>query len=309
MSDSIVLGVDGGASKTVCVVLNRDRQVVGEGRSGSSNPHSVGEAVARANLHAAIATALQRAGRQAEAVSAICAGLAGIDRPDERALVLGWLADQLPGAQAEVHNDALVALASGTGGDFYGVVVISGTGMIVYGVNRAGERRRAGGWGALLDAHGSGYAMGIAALQRVARAADGIDPPTALAKALLDHLGLGAAQQLIPWVYADLTWARFAELAPVVVRCAEAGDEAAVAIIAETGAALAAAVAAVVHGLGLTEERFPLVLAGGNLQHTSVRSALERHLDGAMPNATMIIPTVSPAVGAALRALRLQALV
>jgi N-acetylglucosamine kinase-like BadF-type ATPase len=304
MNDRIVLGVDGGGTKTVCVALDSNRQIVGEGRSGSSNPHSVGEAVAQANLCAAIDAALRSAGRLP--VAAVCAGLSGVDRPAERALVTGWLAGLLPAAAVEVHNDALVALASGTDGEFFGVVVISGTGMIVYGVNRAGERRRAGGWGALLDAHGSGYAMGVAALQRVARAADGIDPPTALSAALLGHLGLAEAQQLIPWAYADLTWARFADLAPLVVRCAEAGDGAAVAIIEETGAALATAVGAVVRGLGLAGQPFPLVLAGGNLQHAAVRSALERHLSGVAPRATVVSPTLSPAVGAALRALRLH---
>jgi N-acetylglucosamine kinase-like BadF-type ATPase len=306
MSDPIVLGVDGGATKTVCVALNNDRQVVGEGRSGSSNPHSVGEEVARSNLRAAIDGALESANRPAAAVAAICAGVAGIDRPGERTLVTGWLADVLPTAKVEVQNDALVALASGTGGEFFGVVAISGTGMIVYGVNRAGTRRRAGGWGALLDAHGSGYAMGIAALQRVARAADGIDPPTTLTDGLLSQLALSAPQQLIPWAYADLTWARFADLAPVVVHCAETGDEAAVAIIEQTAAALAAAVTAVVRGLQLDEGSFPLVLAGGNLQHASIRARLVRHLSGVAPHATVVTPAVSPAVGAALRALHLH---
>ncbi|RIK34829.1 MAG: hypothetical protein DCC55_32165 [Chloroflexi bacterium] len=103
MTDSIVLGVDGGASKTVCVVMDRNRQLLGEGRSESSNPHSVGEGIARSNLYRAIDAALQSAGCRAEEVSAVCAGLAGIDRPAERTLerkftTMRWW--RLPAARA-----------------------------------------------------------------------------------------------------------------------------------------------------------------------------------------------------------------
>jgi N-acetylglucosamine kinase-like BadF-type ATPase len=301
MSHRIVLGVDGGATKTLCLALDRDRRVLGEGRAGASNRNSVGDGAARANLAAAIAGALGEAGRTAEDVDAICVGMAGVDRPAERAAVATWLAELLPGALAEIENDALIALAGASDGDLFGVVVVSGTGMIVYGVNRAGERRRAGGWGALIDLHGSGYAMGVAALRAMARAADGIDAPTLLTGAILRHLQLTEIGQLIPWVYVDLTWARFAELAPVVVMCADSGDVAAQSIVNQTAHGLAEAVAPVVRGLGLSDEPFPLVLAGGNLRPGPVYAQLTEQIRLAWPQAD-IVAAGPPALGAALRA-------
>ena len=100
----------------------------------------------------------------------------------------GWR-ELLPDVPALIHNDAVIALASGTGGQLYGVVLISGTGMIAMGFNRAGERRRAGGWGALLGDGGSGYAIGAAVLRAVTWAADGRGPATSLTSATLASAG------------------------------------------------------------------------------------------------------------------------
>jgi N-acetylglucosamine kinase-like BadF-type ATPase len=305
MHQSLILGVDGGGTKTHCVALNPQREIVGEGWSGSSNRHSVGEATARANLAAAIQSALQASGCGAEAVAGVGVGMAGVDRPGERAMVTAWLQASFPGVPTVIENDALVALAGGAG-ELFGVVVISGTGMIVYGVNRQGQRRRAGGWGALIDAHGSGYAVGLAGLRAIARAADLLDPPTALTAALLQRLELNEPSQIIPWLYGDLSWARVAELAPLVVECAIAGDRTAQRIVDQTTAALAEAVVPVVHSLNLQNAPFPLVLAGGLLQMNLIRTGVVERIHAQVSMAELVESTAPPAVGAALLVLGQQ---
>jgi N-acetylglucosamine kinase-like BadF-type ATPase len=146
--------------------------------------------------------------------------------------------------------------------------------------------------------------MGIAALQAISRAADQIGPPTALQTVILHHLGLPQPQALIAWTYSDLSWARFAELAPLVVQCAKAQDAVALQIVEETALGLAAAVEAVIRRLDFQAEAFPLVLAGGNLQPGLLRDQLYRHLDKLVPQAHIISPNVEPAVGAAWLALK-----
>jgi len=304
MIQEIVLGVDGGGSKTSCVAIDRQGNLVGEGRAASSNRNSVGEDLARANLYQAITEALQQAGGQPAAVIAICLGMAGVDRAPERILVTGWVAQWLPGVPLLLHNDALIALAAGTAGHLYGIVVISGTGMIVYGVNGAGKQQRAGGWGALLGDRGSGYALAIAALTAIANAADKLGPPTALQPRILEHLGLATPQALIGWTYGDVTWSRFAALAPLVVQCAAEADPVARQIIEQAAVDLAAAVVAVVQGLGMANETFPLVLAGGNLRPGLLSDRLCAHLTQLVPQANLIHPQIEPALGAALLALK-----
>ena len=92
-------------------------------------------------LHAVIDQAV---GERAILPSAVCLGVAGVDRPEAiapvRAIVrrLGFRSHTL------VVNDALIALTAGVG-DAPGVVLISGTGSIAYGVNHGGVAARAGG--------------------------------------------------------------------------------------------------------------------------------------------------------------------
>jgi N-acetylglucosamine kinase-like BadF-type ATPase len=300
----ITLGIDGGGTKTVCVVLDAAQTVIGTGRAGSTNRNSVGDAMARANLREAIQGALQAAGGRVQAVAGICLGMAGIDRGGEQAVVAGWVTELLPGVQPLIYNDALVALASGTDGDLYGVVVISGTGTIAYGVDRTGQRRRAGGWGPLLGDRGSGYDLARRALQAIALAADGMGPVTALQPAVLRQLQLTQPQELIPWMYAEISWARVAALAPLVTQCAQQGDAVAQAILEQAAHDLATTVRAVVQGLHLETAEFPLILAGGNLRPGWLSQRLTELIQPSAPQARIAHPTVEPAVGAALLAQR-----
>ncbi|KAK2996135.1 hypothetical protein RJ639_029449, partial [Escallonia herrerae] len=72
------------------------------------------------------------------------------------------------------------------------------------------------------------------------------------------------------WTYADPSWARIAALVPVVVSCAEAGDQVANEILLDAVQELASSVKAVVQRLGLCGQEgrdpFPLVMVGGVLE-------------------------------------------
>lgn len=56
------------------------------------------------------------------------------------------------------------------------------------------------------------------------------------------------------WTYVDPSWARIAALVPVVVSCAEAGDEVANKILQDSVEELALSVKAVVQRLSLSGE-------------------------------------------------------
>lgn len=57
-------------------------------------------------------------------------------------------------------------------GQKHGIIVISGTGAIVYGITQQGERHRIGGWGHILGDPGSGYEIGLHTLQTVMKSYD-----------------------------------------------------------------------------------------------------------------------------------------
>src|SRR5207244_9695149 len=68
------LGLDGGGTKTECVVLDANGQVAGQGVAGPSNPLRVGFAAAAGALTLAARAALTSAGAQMTQVTAVCAG-------------------------------------------------------------------------------------------------------------------------------------------------------------------------------------------------------------------------------------------
>lgn len=176
--------------------------------------------------------------------------MSGVDRPNDKLKVVGWIKELIPtlkssysnGTETDsqlteseilVYNDAVAALASGTKGVLYGVVVISGTGMIVVGYASDNvTNARSGGWGPLLGDEGSGYAIGFDILKSVVRYSDGTGTPTSLKDAVLNNLNLNNASDLIGWAYKDsFAWKQFADLAPLATSCAKNGDNVSIQIL------------------------------------------------------------------------------
>src|SRR3954466_10205752 len=199
MSDSIyVLGIDAGGTKTVCQLADENGEVLAESRRGGANLQAAGELEVEKVLHEVMEEAI---GDHEVRPTAICLGIAGVDRPDDARVVRGIMKRIGYKARVLVVNDALVALEAGAP-DCPGVVVIAGTGSIAYGRNERNEAARAGGWGYVLGDEGSGYWIGRAALRAVLREADRRGPATELTSLLTSYYGVARAQDLIHQVYA-----------------------------------------------------------------------------------------------------------
>ncbi len=294
-----VIGVDGGGTKTIAVVMDRDGRVLGRGEGTAANPYMVGWEEARNAVMAAMSAAARAAGVEVAEARGVTWALGGVERTGEREQARRLAEETLPGVPVRVENDALAALVGGVGKP-YGVVLIAGTGMIAYGVNRAGRRSRAGGWGYLLDL-GSGYGLGLAGLRAVLRDAEGSDLPTRLRGILLDVLHLEQPEEVIPWLYAaERSRAEVAALASFVIQAAAEGDTVAADIVAEAADALAALVDAVTRRLFSTEEKVPLVLSGGLFLNLSFyREVVTQAVRTRLPHVRVMLPYADAAVGAA----------
>ncbi|RZB67251.1 N-acetyl-D-glucosamine kinase isoform B [Glycine soja] len=262
---------------------------------------------ARETIEQVMADALSKCGSKRSFVQAVCLAVSGVNHPTDQQRILGWLRDIFPShVRLYVRNDAVAALASGTMGKVHGCVLIAGTGSIAYGFTEDGKEARAAGAGPVLGDWGSGYGIAAHGLTAVVRAHDGRGPSTMLTSSILQTLGLSSTEALIGWTYADFPWARIAALVPVVVTCAEAGDEVANKILLDSVQELASSVKAVVERLGLCGEdgksAFPLVMVGGVLEANrrrwdigkEVMNCISICFSGVIP----IRPKVEPAVGA-----------
>ncbi len=297
--EQLLLGVDGGGTKTRAVIVDSRQQVVGEGISGPSNPLRVGIANAAAAVREAIDKACAAGGRQRGEIVAAEIGLAGVRRGDLRVRVREALTG-LGLRSLEVVTDADIALFGATEGGA-GVVVIAGTGSICCGSNARGKHFCAGGWGPLVGDEGSGSWIARRALQAVAQASDGRGRTTQLTQTALAYFKAATLDELALNIYApNMTNDRIAGLCRHVIETAQAGDEVAREIVVAAGRELGTAAAAVIRHLRMCQERFQVayvggVFAAGNL----VLDSLHEEVARVAPAAFIAPPHLSPAIAAA----------
>jgi len=192
-----VIGIDAGGTKTVCLLADERGMILSEGRGPGANLHAAGEDAVEQVLRDVIAEAI---GSRRIVPAAICLGIAGVDREDEMRTVRAVMGRIGHESRVLIVNDALIALTAGAR-DAPAVVIVSGTGSIVYGRNANGEAARAGGWGHMIGDEGSGYWIGREALSAVMRAYDGRGPATRLTDAILAHLTVNDESRLPRIVY------------------------------------------------------------------------------------------------------------
>ena len=296
----IIIGIDGGGTKTVGILTTETGQHLAQVQSGPANYHVVGETQTQAVLEAVVGKLCEKAGVSRTSPIRFCLGMAGLGRVADRK-VIGRICDELGIREDRIlTHDAHIALIGGTERQ-EGVIVISGTGAIVYGIDADGREARASGWGYLLGDEGSGYDIAIRGLRAVARAADGRSHPTELTHRILNRLELNEPNALIRWVHAASRDA-IARLAEIVFDTARTADRVAERIVDDAADELVCAAGSVIEQLEFIEP-FDVVLSGGNLIHQPVfADRLRRQLTEIQPEASVLLPKHEPAYGAVLLA-------
>jgi len=251
-----VVGLDAGATKTVGLLADEHGRVLAQARGGGANLQVQGEAQVE-GVFRGVLEELAEVGR----AEALCVGIAGVDRPPDEAAVREILT-HLGHPHARIVNDAVIALAAGSVSRT-GIVVLSGTGSIAYGIDPQGTSARAGGFGSLLSDEGSGYWLGNQAVRAVVRAYDGRGPETRLTGMVLEALGIRTTEELVPLVYEQhLPRTAVAALAGRVERARAQGDSVAAELMVRAAQELVLAAQAVARKLRF-DHPYPVVLAGG----------------------------------------------
>ncbi len=282
-------------------LADADGRVVGEGRGSGANLHSAGELATEKVLFDVIHAAL---GDLDQMPGVVAIGMAGMDRPDDEAIVRGILRRLGCRGQLVAVNDAHIALVAGAGLE-PGVVVIAGTGSIAYGIGPAGTAARAGGWGEVYGDEGSAFWVGARALAAVVRAADRRGPATALSALVLRHAGTDRIDGLVGQVHARPDRRQLiTAMAGLVARAEAEGDVVAGEILRAAASELVVAARSVVEQLGMRGESFHVVLSGGLFKMAPVMaSMLESGVAEVAPKASVAVLSDEPALGAVRLAL------
>ena len=294
---TLVLGVDGGNTKTVALVAHGDGAVVGAGRAGCADIY--GAASPEAAIDAIVAAAqgaLDEAGATGAELDAAVFCLAGADWPEDFALHHRELTARLGLRQtATVFNDAIATLRAGTP-DAVGVAAVVGTGGAIAGRNAEGRTWHLGFWPDSLAAMG----IARAGLRAVYRNGLGHDAPTTLTGRALELFAVPDVLELLHRFSRRGPRPAVASMVPVVLEEAAAGDAVALAIIESDAARFADAVRTTADQLELTAP-YALVLAGGVLRHPDAQLHVDAVARG-VPDAVTVRATWEPAVGALLLA-------
>jgi len=301
-----VMGIDGGATKTLAAVLDLESHALHLGHSGPSNEDAVGAKAAVQALLGAADEAIERAGTASDALGVSVLAVAGTDtdaiaRHVRAARTDAWI----------VVNDVVGAWATATGAG-PGVAAISGTGSNVFGVGRAqspkgwvGRAWRAGGWGHLLGDEGSGYWLGVQSIKAALRDREASGPETALSEAVLQFFDAPSVEALAARVYAKpLTKGEIAAFATEAARLAEGGDAVARELYARAARELGEQIAAVIRQTGLAGD-FPVGLIGSAFKAGAVFvEPLARVVHESAPDARVSVVEMAPVGGSLLLAAR-----
>ena len=252
----VVVGIDGGGSKTDAVAATPAGEIVARRRIGTTSPHLIG-VDASAKLVVDLVTEVC-----GEAPPlAVAVYLSGLDLPSEvstyRAALqrFGW-----PGLLL-VDNDVFALLRAGTQQPD-AVAVVCGTGINAVGLRADGATVRFPALGSISGDWGGGHGLGQEALWYAARAEDGRGEPTALVAVVCAEFGVSSIVELTEQLHVGRRdHGELSLLSPAVFVAAAAGDPVATALVDRLAAEIVTMAGTCLRRLDLLEREVPVVLA------------------------------------------------
>jgi len=294
LSGDLILGVDGGGTKMLLALADRDGIIVRTGIGGGVN------AMDNTGWRDELSRCLEPFRRQERLVSVAAA----LPVYGEVAEISGLLEDVVghafPHARTRVMNDVDAAhVGAFAGGP--GILLLSGTGSMAWGRDRTGGSYRVGGWGDIIGDEGSSHWIGRLALNAITQSIDGRSAETALTDAVFSHLGLDRTnpmESLGSWAVSQAGRASIAALAAVVDHTAAAGDDTATALLEMAAEQLAR------HHFAIAahcEANAEWTYAGGTFKSRLLQDALQRRIG--RPPARPSLPPIGGALFAAAQLL------
>jgi glucosamine kinase len=299
---SFFLALDAGGTKTDYLLADETRELA-RVRTGTIKRMRVDAAIASQNLESALAQLSAQTGVSMASIKRTCIGTAGVSVP----LVRDWLQSSFRasvGGELLILGDVEIALEAAFPGRA-GVLALAGTGSNVSGRTNGGPLITAGGWGPALSDQGSGHRIGLESLRAIFLAKDE-EKQTLLLPAVMDFWQLSSLDLLVEYANSRPS-PDFSKLTEVVVRCAEQGDETALAVLRQQGEELAYLVRLIIRRLRLASNEHawtpPIAFTGSILENVAlVRDALIAAIQREFPAVQAPGKVVDPIEGALWRA-------
>ena len=294
------LGADLGATKTHTLIVDETGRAVGFGESGPGNHESVGYDGMFNSMKQGLEQALRTAGLTKADLAGAGFGVAGYDWASEHeptAAVIDKLDLKVP---YKFVNDAVPGLVAGSE-EGWGVVVVSGTGSNCRGWDREHKREgRVTGHGVLMGEGAGGTELLHRGMQLVGYAWSKRGPATALADALVKHVGAKDLEDLMRG-YTTYEYFVGAEAAPIVFRVAQEGDAVARELIHWGGCELGELANAIIRQLEFENLTFDVVMTGSMFEGGPMLiDPMRETIHKLAPKARLVRLKVPPVIGAVI---------
>ncbi len=297
-----LIGIDGGGTKTHGVISTLEGEVLSEAFKGSANFQMLGVEMVAKLLVGLIYELINSANCKISDVELVVIGITGAGREKDKERIYTGIIDyakveNLPLPELIIETDARIALEGAFMGE-PGVILIAGTGSVMFAKDVNGQIHRVGGWGRFLGDEGSAFVIGREALRAVAKYVDGRGRETILKRLIFEEFNLADLMQIVSEIY--LGKFDIAKVAPIVMKAAELGDEVAIKILDDACVELLAHIEAVLKKVEFGE-KVNLALIGGVLQSDNyVSRKLRNMIAQGFPKINLVNPASSPAYGAVI---------
>jgi glucosamine kinase len=233
MTDSLFIGVDGGASKCIVRIEDESGKLLGRETTGPANIR-LSVIQAWSSIQAAIKKILQPLNIQPNDPQYhwhVGMGLAGCE---VTSAYESFISQPHEFETLMITSDAHTAcLGAHAGKD--GAIIVIGTGVVGFRIE-SGETTKIGGWGFPHDDEGGGASLGLQAVKLTLKTLDGRLPACSLAKLIYAKFD-NNLESFVTWAnQANSTV--FAELAPLVIQQCQAGDPVALGLMKEAASSI-----------------------------------------------------------------------
>ncbi len=297
-SSGFVIGVDGGGTKTACVLADMQGKIITRAVSAGSSVRNAGIKLAAENVAKGIYGVVKR--RKNIKIDATFIGLPAMEEEYEnkKAEIIKELKKNkkivvIFKGSVVIGSDQLVAFRAGSYAKD-GIVAIAGTGSATHGWNAKIEfLANNKGW---LASKGSGVWIGAQTAQAIVEDLEGRGTKTIIGEMIAKKFKFKNINDFLKFIYQNPT-GNLPQLAPICDHAANRKDGVAQEILITAGKEIAKSVIAVAKKLDFYE-RAPLVLSGGVYKSRWVSDAAANEIERCYPGKFDFVVVDDPVIGA-----------
>ncbi|KUO77376.1 MAG: hypothetical protein APF77_12085 [Clostridia bacterium BRH_c25] len=302
-------GIDGGGSKTHCIIGDERGTVLAEGFAPGSNYQMAGQEAARQAIYDSLHSALKKLDIAIEQIEYAVLGLAGADMECDFKVLNHICCEIFKKVPFKVLNDTWIGLRAGVP-ENWGVVTVCGSGASCAGRNRSGYEVILRNLDYELGNRGGGIDIIKDALHFAFRSEEETAPKTRLTEEipkLLEADGMSRLAEILRNRTFDMT--KLHAIPVLVFKLAADGDSICQDILVNMGHVLGEIAGGVIKRLGMEKEMLTVTLVGSIFEGSSplLIDEYTTTVHRTAPYAKVEVAGLKPAMGAYYLALEQHA--